>query len=345
MIGESGSPVDVSLGPAAEVPGLGTVCRLEPSAGVANGSAVVNDRGELLGLAMVLQTATGTTAAYAAPSSRLLAMPRIGPLPLLEWALRARGERAADGALAMTRGAAAALAGSLDEAAGHFESALTSTPGDADAWCALGSCRRLQRDASASIAVWTRAVTAQPSNPLLHHELALELTDAGRHEDAVAAFAEVVRLRPNDAEAHFNLGVALSQVRRYDEEYREYQRAVALDPRHVRALRNLGLSCLALNRNTEAVSSFSRASQLAPADPEVEAGLGLSYLSLRRYREAIDVLRHALQLAPGLVKARYSLGVAYFASGDRAAARSECQTLRSVDRQRAEQLCRMVDGK
>jgi Flp pilus assembly protein TadD len=344
-LGAGGGAREVPLGVPSVVPGLGAVSTLPDGRGVEVGSAVVNSRGELVGMVAALDAEPGATAAFVVPSARLLAMSRVGPVPLLEWALRARAERTLAGARSYARGATAALSGRVDEAAAAFDEAATASPADTEAWCALAACRRAQHDADGSIAAWTRAAAAQPANAKFRHELAVDLSDSGRHDQAVAAFTEVVKLRPADPAAQFNLGVALAQVGRYEEEYQAYQAALALDPSHVGALRNLGVSCLTLKRNDEAVSTFARASRLAPADPEVETGLGLSFLSLRRYREAIDALRHALQLAPGFVKARFSLGIAYFSSGDKTSARSECQALRAVDRQKGEQLCRIVDAR
>ena len=99
-----------------------------------------------------------------------------------------------------------------------------------------------------------------------------------------------------------------------------------------------------MRRTDEALAAFTRAGRLAPADPEIQTGLGLAYLSARRFADAIASLKQALQLAPSFAKAHFGLGAAYAASGDRDAARAECQALRALDQARGDQLCRIVEG-
>jgi Flp pilus assembly protein TadD len=343
-IDAEGRAQEIVVAPAAAVPGLGLVCAVEAGGTPASGSAVVSADGELVGAALT-GDAPGGGVAFIVPASRLLSMPRVGPVPVVEWSLQARAERSPEAARARLGGAAAALAGRLEEAAAAFDAVVTADPSARHAWTALADSRRTQGGRGASIDVLRRAVAAQPANAKFHHQLAIDLSDEGDHTQAATEFAEVARLRPADPEAHFNLGVALAQVGRLEDEYKAYQAALAIDPGHVRALRNLGVSCLALKRNDEAVTSFTRAGRLAPADPEIQTGLGISYLTLKRVRDAVDVLRNALRLAPALGKAHFWLGTAYVASGDLSAARAECDALRAIDKRQADQLCRMVDAK
>ena len=210
-------PLGLVVNPARDVPGLGLVQSIDGAPGLANGSAVVNARGELIGAAISLGAEPGQPVSYVAPASRLVSMRRVGPLPLVEWARQARTARAPEAERALVRGETAALSGRFDEAATAFDTAATADPGDADAWLALAGCRRAQHRPGDAIEAWRRAIAAQPSNARFHHELAIDLSDAGRHDLAAAEFAEVARLRPSDAEARFNLGATLgahSQVRR-----------------------------------------------------------------------------------------------------------------------------------
>lgn len=339
------APQEARIRAALEVPGLGLVYPAADETGIAsNGSAVVDARGELIG-AVVAHEVEGRRFAFIVPASRLLSMEPIGPLPFLEWSLRLTVARAPEADRAFLEGARSALGQRYEEAGAAFAKAATSNPADADAWAASAACHREMKRTDAAVVAWRRAVAAQPSNARYHHELAIDLSDAGRWEDAALEFAEVVRLRPSDAAARFNLGTTYGELRRYDDEYAAYQATLALDPANVGALKNLGLTCLVLRRYDEAITSFTRAQRLAPADPEVHTGLGVSYFDLKKYQEAIVALKRALQLAPNFAKAHFGLGTVYAASGDHAAARAECQTLRTLDPRKGDQLCRIVEGK
>jgi Flp pilus assembly protein TadD len=344
MLAGDGPPRAIRVGAAREVPSLGTVRAIEGDVDVANGAAVVDADGALVGAAISLDLAPGQRISYVVPASRVTTMTAIGPLPLVEWALRSERVRDAGSEREKLRGAAAALRSQLDAAAQAFDAAATLDPSDADAWLALAECRRLQQRPDDAIAAWRRAVAAQPSNPRFHHELGIELSDAGKAEQAVVELAEVVRLRPGDAAAQFNLGAAYGALGRSDDEYRAYQSALAIAPRHLGSLKNLGLTCLQMQRFDEAITVFTRAERLSPADPEIETGLGVSYFRARNVEAAIVALRRALQLAPTFVKAHFSLGAIFAATGDRAGARAECHALQALDKVKGAQLCKLVDG-
>jgi tetratricopeptide (TPR) repeat protein len=345
VVTPASSPRAVRLSVARDVPGIGLVQPLDGPSDVATGAAVVDGQGGLLGAVIARDTDSGEHLAFVVPASRVFAMPPVGPLPLAEWSRLSRGLGSAPADSDMVRGSAAALGGRLDEAASAFEAAAGHDADNPEPWLALADCRRKQQRLDDSIAVWRRAIGAQPGNARFHHELGVDLSDAGQHDAAAAAFAEVVRLRPADPEARFNLGAAYGAAGRHEDEARAYSAALAIDPKHLRALKNLGLTYLQLQHFDEAIETFARAERLAPADPEIETGLGVSYFRARNVEAAITALRRALQVMPTFAKAHFSLGAIYVATGDRAAARAECLALRALDKVKGEQLCTMVDGR
>lgn len=345
VIDGNGPARKVEVAPALDVPGLGLVHPVVADAGpIRPGGAVVDGEGSLVG-ALVQHDLGGRHLAFVVPASRLASMEPAGPLPLLEWALSRPAGRSSEGDRAFLEGANAALGRHDGDAVAAFVRAATLDPGNADAWAAAAECERRRKRSDAAVAAWRSAVAARPESPRFHHELGVELSDAGRWQDAALEFAEVVRLRPADAAARFNLGAAYGELRRYGDEYSAYQETLRLDPHHLGALKNLGLACLSLKRYDEAVAAFTRAERVAPADPEVHTGLGLSYFDLKNYQAAIAALKRAVQIAPTLVKAHFGLGAVYAASGDRGAAQAECQAVRVLDSRRGEQLCRIVEGR
>ncbi len=97
--------------------------------------------------------------------------------------------------------------------------------------------------------------------------LALHLTNAGRFEEAVAAYRALVKLRPDDPEAQLRLSDALLLGQSSPTEALDaVQAALRLRPDWPEALVTLGLTEAALAHFEEAVAAFDAA---AARDPEI----------------------------------------------------------------------------
>jgi tetratricopeptide (TPR) repeat protein len=194
-----------------------------------------------------------------------------------------------------------------------------------------------------------------------------EAYDAGRYDEAVAAFKRVTELTPNSAKAFYQLGVAYETEGRNKEAVEAYKRAVALADRpEIKALSyynlanvlaadkrpreaveaykqviaiapneavahyNLGLAYAAAGQMKDAVESFRQAIKLKPDYAEANFNLGIAYGDLEQYREAADAFRRATQIKPDYAEAHFNLGLADLALGDRAGAQAEIKTLQSL---------------
>ena len=58
----------------------------------------------------------------------------------------------------------------------------------------------------------------------------VELLEAGKHGEALAALDETLAVNPDHAEAHYHRGVALRRLDRKKEALAAYDRAIALRP-------------------------------------------------------------------------------------------------------------------
>jgi TonB family protein len=84
--------------------------------------------------------------------------------------------------------------------------------------------------------------------------------DAGRYDDAIAAYQQAINLYPRYAEAYLNLGDALKELKRYDEAVNAYQEAIKLNPNNGDAYNGLSDTYEALGRRSEAADAQRRAS-------------------------------------------------------------------------------------
>jgi Tfp pilus assembly protein PilF len=122
----------------------------------------------------------------------------------------------------------------------------------------------------------------------------------------------------------FNQGMLEARM---DEKIRLYEKATELDPRRYDAYYNLALALERSGKAAEAESAYRKTLELRPEYTPAALNLGALFYSERRYGEAVTVYRSAVARDPRSVAARNNLAEAYRASGDRANARREFETV------------------
>ncbi len=129
-------------------------------------------------------------------------------------------------------------------------------------------------------------------------DLATELEEKGREEDAIAALKEAVALNPEDASTQNNLGVALAKTGRLGEGIPHFDRALALNPDSAEIHNSFGAALASL--------------ALKPGSTEQNNTLGLSMTGQGKAEEAITHFKKAIAIAPEFVNAHENLGNAYY---------------------------------
>ena len=165
---------------------------------------------------------------------------------------------------------AAHRAGRLDEALALYDAAILQGERVAGAFTNIGVILRARRQFDAAIVAHRRALELAPDDPgilgnlgnalkdagefaeaialkrrvveLGHgrdgeawHGLGIALRDAGRIDEAAAAFAQALALRPDDAEVRFNLALVQLHLERFPEGWRNYEARWLLDRQKKRA--------------------------------------------------------------------------------------------------------------
>lgn len=163
--------------------------------------------------------------------------------------------------------------GRVDEAIGHFQTALRLRPGFAEAHANLGIAYERQ----------------------------------GRLDEAVAQYEAAIRLSPHQASAHNNLGGIYLARGRTEEAVRHILAYVRLAPEAYDGYYNLALAYQSLGRKDDALTALIRAAGLNPRDADVHAELARLYLEQGRNREASAELRAVVSLRPESREARAAL--------------------------------------
>lgn len=187
------------------------------------------------------------------------------------------------------------LQGSQDSAAGP------------DTWCSYMKQDQTRRDAiperrrrAASEEVPTPGAAEAFAIAARHHQ-------AGRLEQAEAAYRKVIGAEPDNDKAHYNLGNVLKQQGRLTEAVAAQRQAIALNPNLARAHSNLGTALAAQGSFEEAVASYRRAIELNPNLARAHNNLGNALSALGRIEEAVALFRKALELKPDFAGAHSNL--------------------------------------
>ncbi|MFN7976792.1 MAG: tetratricopeptide repeat protein [Vicinamibacterales bacterium] len=176
-----------------------------------------------------------------------------------------------------------------------------------------------------AVAAYRRAIAAQPDYVPAFNNLGVTLRAAGRTDEALAAYRDGLALRDDYPDLHYNLANALIALGRSAEATEHLSRAAAANGDSAGVHNNLGTALADQGRFVEAVAEFERAVALEPASSKAHRNLGNALIEIGRQQDAFAHLTQAVSLAPEDAEAHYDLG-AWLLSQDRNAEAIEAFT-------------------
>jgi tetratricopeptide (TPR) repeat protein len=147
-------------------------------------------------------------------------------------------------------------------------------------------------------------------------DLAVELTDKGRHDAAIAEWNKALELNPGDAKANNNLGIALAAKGRFDEAIAHYRKAVEVSPGYAKAHNNLGVALAGKGSLDEAAAEFRKAAEADPEYADAHNNLGRALAEKGMREEALAHFRKAVEINPNYAEAHINLGRALAEMGN-----------------------------
>lgn len=241
---------------------------------------------------------------------------------------------------AMRSGKRALDEGRLDEAVGHFSTALKLKPNYGVAWVAHGHALRKKGDLEGALRSFAEAVVLDARNEDAWMSLSATLHGLGRIDEEIEAYNELLQANPRNVDAWINKGAALHERKRYGEAAACYDAVLRIRPEHAAAWNNKGAALMRQGHFAEAVVAFGEALHFDPAFHDAltnkvfclqrlgkhgetvlwadralairESPLlwhlkGLSHLGLLESSAAVTAFERALALDPGLKEARRGL--------------------------------------
>ncbi len=125
-----------------------------------------------------------------------------------------------------------------------------------------------------------------------------ELSQLGRHTEALATYDRATELDPDDAVVWSNKGSILSTLGRYVEALNACDRLIEIHPSFGVAWSNKGVVLCNLGRNAEALAVLDRATELDPKHASAWSNKANTLNALGRYTEALTGCDRAIELDP-----------------------------------------------
>lgn len=200
-------------------------------------------------------------------------------------------------------------AGRKDDALRTFTDGASHAPDSVDLQQnALGLGAELGRTTpDDAIAAYGRLASTAPGNASLPYNLGQVLLQAGRRDEAKAAFLRSLALAPTSVRSMTALAVIASQENDPATAARYCRQALAIDDRSMPALQQLGVALMRQGDVPGALSALERAVSLDPADKESLNRLGVAYVRSGRIDDARRAWERALAVDPQFTGARQNL--------------------------------------
>ena len=163
----------------------------------------------------------------------------------------------------------------------------------------------------------------------------VQLSNADKHDEAIAKFNEVIATMPNCAECYANIGTVQTRAKKYDEAEAAYKKAIELKPDFAEAYNGLANLYNTEKKFDLAAEASKKALDLAGAGAAGAGGAagaaggnasaifnqGVILWNAGKIPEAKAQFEQAVKLDPNMADAQYWLGMALVNGGDTAGAK------------------------
>jgi len=191
-----------------------------------------------------------------------------------------------------------------------LDEALMELAMSAGAYIAAGDRALARIDFLTAVDCFTRAAELEPNNLDAFKGLAIALTAAGRHEQAIAVYETILAGVGDDRTTLFNLGVACSRVRQLGKAQFYLRQAVRKYPDFMQAWYNLGSVYESQGKLIDAREAWQRAAALAPGLAHPHAKLAETLMDLGEPNQAMDEFAEAAKTEPESIDLQLNLATA-----------------------------------
>jgi tetratricopeptide (TPR) repeat protein len=160
----------------------------------------------------------------------------------------------------------------------------------------------------------------------------LALSNAGKHDEAIAKFNEGLAINAKCNDCYDNIGFSYTQKKEYDKAEEAYKKAIEIKPEDGNAYSGLANLYNAQRKFDEAAAASAKANQFASGGPLVGGNAdslynqGVILWNGGKIAEAKKSFEAAVAANPNMAEAHYQLGMALVNEGNMAGAATEFDT-------------------
>ncbi len=137
--------------------------------------------------------------------------------------------------------------------------------------------------------------------------------EAGRYEEAVAAYKEIIEANPDAYIIFMNLGNCYFRMEKYDQAEEYYRKVLEKDPQNTEAIMLIGNTYANRGQDAQALDWYNKIDFEKITDPTVLFNLGSNFTTQSKQDQALKYFKRAVELKPDFADAIYHLGLTYLA--------------------------------
>jgi len=217
-----------------------------------------------------------------------------------------------------------------------------------------------------------------PMDAIGLNNLAVRLSVENQNSEAIVLLERAIEADPTIAKFHRNLSIAFERMKQLDKALASARTAGKLAPADPSILEQLcemelitantaaalgcyenlksiatldglaqtfyGLALFKSGKEEESIQILEQAARSTPPIAETMNVLGVVYYKRKQFDNAVAILKNAVETAPDVFEMRYNLALAQLARGNKAAAISQYNIIKTGDRKLADQLYRVLQG-
>lgn len=152
--------------------------------------------------------------------------------------------------------------GELHQAGVLYRKVLCQSPNHSDALHLMGLIQSALGDNQQAIELISRAISANPDEPVFHNNLGLVYDQLGASGNAIDCYRKAIALKPDYLDAVFKLGCAQHEQGQYTAAIESFQRALEICPTDAKTWSNLGGALNATGETDDALFCYQQAVSL-----------------------------------------------------------------------------------
>lgn len=165
-------------------------------------------------------------------------------------------------------------------------------------------------------AAYQQALSADPANATARHYLGVVAYQRGQADVAETHIKAALELQPDDVDALANLALVLKAQGRPEEAIAICHRVLGINPQHGATHNNIANLLKSLGRISEALPHYNEAIRLSPNAADLAHNLGIALLEDNQLGAALAPLERAVGLAPKNPDYHFDLGRCLLMKGD-----------------------------